>query len=135
MPNMSRLPMPVWEEWEWQLAGSCREVDPELFFFPDSERGARRRARTEVAKSYCARCPVLEQCRAHALAVREPYGVWGGLTPAERDALVTGVAGTPMESLSGRPHAEWPATVAELQPAQPETIRTTTALTRRAIRR
>jgi hypothetical protein len=45
----------------------------------------------------CAHCPALEQCRAQALAVREPYGVWGGLTPAEREALVTGVAGTSME--------------------------------------
>ena len=31
---------------------------------------------------------MLEQCRAHALAVHEPYGVWGGLSEAERDAIV-----------------------------------------------
>jgi WhiB family redox-sensing transcriptional regulator len=127
--------MPIWQEWEWQLAGRCREADPELFFFPDSERGAKRRARAEVAKSYCARCPVLEQCRSHALAVREPYGVWGGLTPAERDALVTGVAGTPMEPLSGASQAPWPATAAEAEPAQPENIRSSTALARRIVHR
>jgi WhiB family redox-sensing transcriptional regulator len=85
--NLTRLPMPVWTVWEWQLQGSCRGTDPELFFPPDSERGARRRAREEIAKSYCNRCPVLDQCKAHALAVREPYGVWGGLNPAEREAL------------------------------------------------
>jgi|GEM_PF-1609025 len=134
MANLSRLPMPVWQEWEWQLQGSCREADPELFFSPDSERGAKRRAREEVAKSYCARCPVLEHCRAHALAVREPYGVWGGLTPAERDALVTGVAGTPMTPLGGTPGAEWPASE-DLEPAQPEKIRSTTDLARRVTRR
>ena len=33
-------------------------------------------------------CPVLQQCRSHALAVREPYGVWGGLTERERRALL-----------------------------------------------
>jgi WhiB family redox-sensing transcriptional regulator len=127
--------MPVWQEWDWQLKGSCREAESELFFSPDSERGAKRQAREEVAKSYCAGCPVLAQCRAHALAVREPYGVWGGLTPAERDALVTGPAGTPMESLGGTPDAEWPATVAEPEPAQMEKTRSTTALARRVTRR
>ncbi|GAA1170690.1 hypothetical protein GCM10009584_09540 [Ornithinimicrobium humiphilum] len=34
----------------------------------------------------CATCPVLERCRAHALAAREPYGVWGGMTEEERMA-------------------------------------------------
>ena len=32
----------------------------------------------------CRRCPVLEQCRRHALEVQEPYGIWGGLTEYER---------------------------------------------------
>jgi len=27
---------------------------------------------------------VIEQCREHSLAVREPYGVWGGLSEEER---------------------------------------------------
>jgi WhiB family redox-sensing transcriptional regulator len=26
-------------------------------------------------------------CREHALAVREPYGVWGGLSEHEREEL------------------------------------------------
>ncbi|MFQ6199948.1 WhiB family transcriptional regulator, partial [Streptomyces sp. NPDC000405] len=30
------------------------------------------------AKEVCMRCPVRAECAAHALAVREPYGVWGG---------------------------------------------------------
>lgn len=34
------------------------------------------------------RCPVRAQCAAHALAVREPYGVWGGLTEDEREELM-----------------------------------------------
>jgi WhiB family redox-sensing transcriptional regulator len=33
---------------------------------------------------------VLEPCRRHALAVQEPYGVWGGLSEAERDEIVRG---------------------------------------------
>jgi WhiB family redox-sensing transcriptional regulator len=35
----------------------------------------------------CGSCPVLDQCREHALAVREPYGVWGGLTEDDREAI------------------------------------------------
>jgi WhiB family redox-sensing transcriptional regulator len=34
------------------------------------------------------RCPVRAECAAHALAVREPYGVWGGLTEDEREELM-----------------------------------------------
>ncbi len=33
---------------------------------------------------------MLEQCRRHALAVHEPYGVWGGLSEAERDEIIRG---------------------------------------------
>ncbi|WP_162237328.1 WhiB family transcriptional regulator, partial [Aeromicrobium sp. Leaf272] len=36
----------------------------------------------------CARCPVIEQCREHALTVQEPYGVWGGLSEAERREIL-----------------------------------------------
>ncbi len=32
-------------------------------------------------------CPVIQQCRSHALSVREPYGVWGGLTEDERESF------------------------------------------------
>ena len=40
-----------------------------------------------TAKSYCARCPVIDACLEHALAVRESHGVWGGLNTDERRAL------------------------------------------------
>jgi WhiB family redox-sensing transcriptional regulator len=88
MAAISRLPMPIQETYEWQYAGACRETDPETFFSPDAERGPRRRAREAAAKALCAVCPVIQECRSHALAVREPYGVWGGLTINERDQLL-----------------------------------------------
>ena len=97
MANLSRLPLPVWQRWEWQLRGACRDADPETFFSPEAERGARRRAREAAAKSYCQRCPVLQECRAHALVVREPYGVWGGLNIEEREKLLTGARRLPIE--------------------------------------
>jgi transcription factor WhiB len=50
----------------------------------------RAAAREERAKQVCRTCPVMQQCRRHALSVREPYGVWGGLSKSERDALLGG---------------------------------------------
>lgn len=87
MTDISRLPVPVAENWEWQLRGSCRGVDPSLFFHPEGERGPRRSNREKAAKAICATCPVLLQCREAALAAREPYGIWGGLSEHEREQL------------------------------------------------
>jgi WhiB family redox-sensing transcriptional regulator len=84
MTEISRLPGPVADLWEWQLEGSCREVDRALFFHPEGERGPARRARDAAAKAVCLTCPVIGACREHALAVREPYGVWGGLSEEDR---------------------------------------------------
>jgi len=83
---ITRLPGPRAELWEWQLSGLCRTSDPNLFFCPEGERGPARRRRELAAKTVCLSCPVLQQCRSHALTVREPYGVWGGMTPEEREA-------------------------------------------------
>ena len=89
MADVSRLPGPNADLWDWQLAGACRGEDPALFFHPEGERGQSRTARENAAKVVCATCPVLAQCAAHALAVREPYGVWGGMTEDEREAIIT----------------------------------------------
>ncbi len=87
MAEITRLPGPVADLWTWQLEGACRGVSPEVFFHPEGERGPRRRNRDAEAKSVCDACPVMAQCRRHALEVREPYGVWGGLTEADRERL------------------------------------------------
>lgn len=87
MAELSRLPGPNADLWDWQLQGDCRSADPTLFFHPEGERGPSRRNRANGAKAVCASCPVIDACRAHALAVREPYGVWGGLTEEEREDI------------------------------------------------
>jgi len=63
-------------------------VDSSVFFSPDAERGVRRHRREENAKAVCATCPVIDRCREHALAVQEPYGVWGGPTESERAEIL-----------------------------------------------
>ena len=49
----------------------CRVEDPELWF-------AESPALLELAKSFCAGCPVRAACLAGALDRGEPWGVWGG---------------------------------------------------------
>ncbi len=88
MADYSRLPAPVQDQWDWQTRAACRNLDTAVFFHPEFERGDKRAARTASAKAVCARCPVLERCREHALTVREPYGTWGGLDEVERGALL-----------------------------------------------
>ena len=65
----------------WKAQGACRWVDPELFF-PISDVDA------EPAKRVCAGCDVRQRCLDHALDTREGEGIWGGLTPGERRAMV-----------------------------------------------
>jgi len=87
MADVSRLPGPNADVWDWQLDGSCRGEDSDLFFHPEGERGPSRLSRELAAKSVCARCPVIAQCAAHALTVREPYGVWGGMSEDDRESI------------------------------------------------
>jgi len=59
-----------------------------MFFHSYQERGPQRRRREAEAKAVCHRCPVITECRVHALRVHEPYGIWGGLSEEERATLV-----------------------------------------------
>ena len=64
----------------WRSEGACREVPPSLFF-------PRRGEVVDMARSVCAGCPVIEQCRDYALGVPGLKGVWAGLSERERTAL------------------------------------------------
>jgi hypothetical protein len=43
-------PAPVAEEWNWQLAATCRGMEVELFFHPARERKAQKQRRIDQAK-------------------------------------------------------------------------------------
>ena len=85
--QLARLPMPLFSSYEWQFYGACADADPTVFFHPEGERGPARRQRDADALAVCATCPVVPDCRAHVLAVREPYGVWGGLSEYDREQI------------------------------------------------
>ncbi|HEY5881129.1 MAG TPA: WhiB family transcriptional regulator [Nakamurella sp.] len=88
MADTNRLPLPVVDNWDWQAAGACRGMDSDAFFHPAAERAKARRARITAAKAVCNACPVIRQCLAHALEVREPYGIWGGRSEDERAEML-----------------------------------------------
>jgi WhiB family transcriptional regulator, redox-sensing transcriptional regulator len=72
----------------WHSEAVCRRDEAGLFFAPSKEPTASRLSREQAAKRVCARCPVMVECREHALELPEPYGVWGGLTAAERRVVL-----------------------------------------------
>lgn len=88
MADTSRLPGALLENWKWQQTAACRGMDASVFFYPPNERARARDRRGAIAKAICRRCPVIAECLAHALEVREPYGVWGGHTEDERAQLL-----------------------------------------------
>nr|WP_241031930.1 WhiB family transcriptional regulator [Rhodococcus koreensis] len=82
---MSELSHPrVPADVNWQDRASCRGTDTDLFFSPDGERGKVRARREHAAKQICRDCPVLTECRTHALSAAEPYGIWGGMSETDR---------------------------------------------------
>lgn len=74
----------------WQVDGLCRGNHSYLFFPPSTvERKDDRERREERAKAICRVCPVQEPCLEFAVEIREPYGIWGGLTELERRQVVS----------------------------------------------
>jgi WhiB family redox-sensing transcriptional regulator len=72
----------------WESQALCRDVDAGCFIPPlREEPEADRRSREVAAKRVCAVCPVQRECLDYALRVREPFGIWGGLSEPERRRL------------------------------------------------
>jgi WhiB family transcriptional regulator, redox-sensing transcriptional regulator len=69
---------------DWRTAGACAQADPDLFF-PISSAG-RALVQIAKAKAICAACPVRQPCLEFALEHDLVHGIWGGTTPAERQA-------------------------------------------------
>ena len=81
------MQQPLAELWDWQLRACCRGFSPNVFFPPTSLRHSELKRREATAKSICADCTVRSICLDHALTSNEKFGVWGGLTTAERQRI------------------------------------------------
>jgi hypothetical protein len=86
-PRMRRLlqldlPPP---RWKWEERAECGGEDPALFELIEApgrgwsniDAGIQDRGRHDVAKAFCDRCPVQQDCLATALN-DERVGTWGG---------------------------------------------------------
>lgn len=70
------------EEESWRDYAACLEVYADAFYPHKYDRASCREA-----KAICANCPVDAECLEAAFEVDEPFGIWGGLTPRERDVI------------------------------------------------
>ncbi len=73
----------------WRGDARCRSKTAVHFFAPPHlERAQDKRAREAAARELCGGCTVRDLCLEYAVTVREPHGIWGGLTELERRRLV-----------------------------------------------
>jgi hypothetical protein len=66
----------------------CAEIEDKDLFFPDG-----RRQEVELLpqlKAICSSCIHEKECLEYALEKQISFGIWGGLTPPERDARADG---------------------------------------------
>lgn len=74
--NMTIRPEP------WTRDAACQEVVGD-FMFPDSSDASGSRK----AKQLCDTCPVRQQCLDYAVQNNIRFGIWGGKSTLERDAI------------------------------------------------
>jgi WhiB family redox-sensing transcriptional regulator len=77
--------MQLLSEWEladkhqdWKDEAACYGLSGDLFFPGDNNHY------NPEAFTICNRCPVRERCLAFAMNNYIAYGIWGGMTPPER---------------------------------------------------
>ena len=73
----------------WQVKAACRGPQALVFFPPSTfERKDEKQDRERRAKAICATCAVKQSCLDYALRIREPHGIWGGLSESERKRML-----------------------------------------------
>jgi len=70
---------------DW-MAARCRGISTDLFFLEEEFLRARG-LEFELVRSVCFSCPIQRQCLEWAFASNERYGMWGGVSGYERNAI------------------------------------------------
>ena len=68
---------------QWREKAACRRYDPEIWFPTEIGHSGTHR----IAKAICKGCEVSVPCLAYAMARRERWGIWGGLSENQRARL------------------------------------------------
>lgn len=71
---------------DWRDQARCRSIDGDLFF-PLGHISEADKEQAKAAKQVCVGCPVRLDCLEWSIANGANWGIWGGLTEAERRAL------------------------------------------------
>ena len=71
----------------WYHQAECRTAPYEVFFPEVDGDGGSRHHIYARARTWCARCPVIEPCLAEALRFDVQSGFAGGKTPKEREIM------------------------------------------------
>jgi WhiB family redox-sensing transcriptional regulator len=69
-------------EQSWRADARCKNMATDLFY-PFGED----QSLIDSAKAVCRLCPVIMECREFALSRNEVYGIFGGLSEADRRRL------------------------------------------------
>lgn len=80
--STTHIPL-VSDYWSWIDNRACKNEILNTFF----PTGKNKAVKEQQAKKICMSCPVINNCREHALTTPEEFGVWGGLTEKERKEI------------------------------------------------
>lgn len=83
---------------EWRNKAACADADIDLFFPVSNQNNA-----YDAGRQYCARCPVRTECLDYALRSGSWHGLYGGMTPNQRQAEArrTGIKKRAYDSCQG----------------------------------
>jgi len=73
-------------KYSWREQASCKGIDPNVFV-PNENSGLTGRTTYAVARDFCKRCTVVNECLMFALKENMEFGMFGGTTPRERRGL------------------------------------------------
>jgi WhiB family transcriptional regulator, redox-sensing transcriptional regulator len=68
----------------WRDEALCAQIGF-IDFHPDKHDHGM--ARINIAKRICSMCDVQKECLEYSLVIADDHGVWGGMTPKERQRL------------------------------------------------
>ena len=82
---------------DWRSIAVCATSDPEAWF-PNTESD--NHGEYMFAKSLCKTCPLVAPCAEYAIVNVIPHGLWGGLTPTDRQRIRRERGMTPIPGVS-----------------------------------
>ena len=78
--------MPKYDEIDWEQAACRDSIYTDLFYSVEEQRSIQQYENINALRQICMQCPLWEKCLAYA-SEYEDYGVWGGMTSLEREAM------------------------------------------------